>query len=214
MENVALKRQLCVSGIGWSSAVGCEPLKWHSDYKNVLIERVCTARGRGIGTWDKPLPQPFRSILRHRLDGVRFLFQVAFLPTFCHLDCSDRWQCYFPNPIVLFCGFLCWHLNFAPCQLSCTESFAKISTTMTRYVGCKPACAAPPGQTADGWCKKTMMEGQGDRGRAFLQTLEEKELTMQLLGQYRHCLNSKILDVYKTEQTCVSQNNLQFVLIW
>lgn len=40
-----------------------------------------------------------------------------------------------------------------------------------------------------------MMEGQGDRGRAFLQTLEEKELTMPLLGQYRHCLNSKILDV-------------------
>lgn len=53
------------------------------------------------------------------------------------------------------------------------------------------------------------MEGQGDRRRAFLQTLEEKELTMQLLGQYRHCLNSSFLDVFNTEQTCVSQENLQ-----
>lgn len=66
MENVALKGHPCVSGIGWSSAAGCESLKWHSDYKNVLMERVCIARGRGIGARDKSLTQPFRSVYRHR----------------------------------------------------------------------------------------------------------------------------------------------------
>ncbi len=59
MENVALKGHLCASGIGWSSAEGCKPLKWHSDYKNVLMERVCVARGRGIWAWDKSLRQGF-----------------------------------------------------------------------------------------------------------------------------------------------------------
>lgn len=144
MENVALKGHLCASDIGWSSAEGCKPLKWHSDYKNVLMEGLCCQRQGNRGLGINHSGRLFRSVYRHRWDGVRFLFRVTFPPTFCHLDCLDRWQCYFPNPIVLYCGVLCWHINFTPCQLSCTESFAKISTSMTRYVwGANPHVQYP-----------------------------------------------------------------------
>lgn len=164
MENVALKGHLCVSGIGLSSATGFKPLKWHSDYKNVLMERVCIARGRGIGAVDKSLQQPFRSVYRHRWDCVGLFISSRISPNLLPYGLFRQKTVLFPQPN----SFILWVFVLAPklCSLPAVmhREFCKDKHIYDLLCGVQTRLCSTP-RTDSRWLMWENNDGKAERQR-------------------------------------------------